>query len=62
MGAELRRLDSLCDELFPAEEARIVALPVERLDIGNEGPDGRLRMDGLSELTRVLLAKLGDAI
>jgi site-specific DNA recombinase len=29
--------DPLWDELFPAEQARIVALLVERVDIGTDG-------------------------
>lgn len=31
------------DELFPAEEARILALLVERIDIGTEGLSVQLR-------------------
>jgi hypothetical protein len=33
------RLDPLWDELFPAEQARIVQLLVERVDISTEGAD-----------------------
>jgi DNA invertase Pin-like site-specific DNA recombinase len=50
----LRRLDPLWDELFPAEQARIVALLVERVDLGVDGLDVRLRVDGLSGLAREL--------
>lgn len=50
----LRRLDPLWDELFPAEQARIVALLVERVDIGTDGLNVRLRIDGLSGLAREL--------
>ena len=32
-----RQLDPLWDELFPAEQARIVALLVERVDVGTDG-------------------------
>jgi site-specific DNA recombinase len=35
--AALQQLDPLWDELFPAEQARIVALLVERVDIGTDG-------------------------
>ena len=35
--AALQQLDPLWDELFPAEQARIVALLVERVDIGMDG-------------------------
>ena len=54
--AALQQLDSLWDELFPAEQARIVALLVERIDIGTEGLDIRLRVDGLTSLARELMA------
>jgi len=46
----LERLDPLWDELFPAEQARIVQLLVERVDIGTEGADIRLRTQGLTNL------------
>jgi hypothetical protein len=58
----LRRLDSLWDELFLAEQARMVALVVERMDIGEQWLDVRLRVDGLSGLTRELLEKVQDAL
>ena len=50
----LERLDPLWDELFPAEQARIVRLLVERVDIGPGGADIRLRVHGLSSLVRDL--------
>jgi site-specific DNA recombinase len=46
----LERLDPLWDELFPAEQSRIVQLLVERVDISNDGADIRLRTDGLTSL------------
>jgi hypothetical protein len=46
----LERLDPLWDELFPAEQARIIQLLVERVDIGAEGADIRLRTQGLTSL------------
>jgi hypothetical protein len=46
----LLQLDPLWDELFPAEQARIVALLVERVEIGTEGLNVRLRVDGLTGL------------
>ncbi len=52
----LQQLDPLWDELFPAEQARIVALLVDRIDIGTEGLDIRLRVDGLHGLAREMLA------
>ncbi len=57
----LTRLDPLWDELFPAEQARIVALLVERVDIGTEGMNVRLRMDGLAGLAREMRTELGTA-
>jgi hypothetical protein len=46
----LYRLDPLWDELFPAEQARIVHLLIERVDINTEGADIRLRTEGLTTL------------
>jgi site-specific DNA recombinase len=57
----LQQLDPLWDELFPAEQARIVRLLVERIDIGTDGLNVRLRMDGLTGLTREMMADLGAA-
>ena len=54
--AALQQLDPLWDELFPAEQARIVALLDERIDIGADGLDIRLRVDGLRGLAREILA------
>jgi DNA invertase Pin-like site-specific DNA recombinase len=54
--ASLNQLDPLWDELFPAEQERIVALLVERIDIGTAGLNVRLRVDGLSGLAREMLA------
>ena len=50
--AALQQLDPLWDELFPAEQARIVALLVERVDIGTDGLNVRLRMDGSAGCAR----------
>jgi site-specific DNA recombinase len=52
----LARLDPLWDELFPAEQARIVALLVERVEIATDGLNVRLRIDGLGGLAREVLA------
>ena len=51
----LQQLDPLWDELFPAEQARIVALLVERVDISTNRLNVRLRVDGLSGLAREML-------
>jgi site-specific DNA recombinase len=58
--AALQRLDPLWDELFPAEQARIVWLLVERVDIGIDRLNVRLRVDGLMGLANELHAKVGD--
>ena len=54
--AALKQLDPLWDELFPAEQARIVALLVERVDVSTDGLNIRLRVDGLGSLAREMLA------
>jgi len=59
--AALTRLDPLWDELFPAEQARIVSLLVERVDIGTDGLGVRLRMDGLAGLANEMRSKVGEA-
>ena len=48
----LLQLDPLWDELFPAEQARIVQLLVERVEVRMDGVDIRLRANGLSGLVR----------
>ncbi|HHY50803.1 MAG TPA: recombinase family protein [Alphaproteobacteria bacterium] len=50
----LEGLDPLWDELFPAEQARIVQLLVERVEVGQGGVDIRLRVDGLARLVHEL--------
>jgi hypothetical protein len=50
----LGRLDPLWDELFPAEQARIVRALVERVEVGPAGADIRLRVEGLAGLVRDL--------
>ena len=54
--AALQQLDPLWDELFPAEQARIVALLVEQVDIGTDGLNLRLRIDGLVGLAHEMRA------
>jgi site-specific DNA recombinase len=46
----LQALDSLWDELFPAEQARIVQLLVERVDVAPDRLIVSLRVDGLRSL------------
>jgi DNA invertase Pin-like site-specific DNA recombinase len=52
----LERLDPLWDELFPAEQARVVQLLVERVYISTDGADIRLRAEGLTNLVADLRA------
>jgi DNA invertase Pin-like site-specific DNA recombinase len=56
----LERIEPLWDELFHAEQSRIVRLLVERVDVRASGAAVRLRLDGLSSLVRDLAAKAGD--
>lgn len=46
----LHRLDPLWNELFPAEQARVVQLLVERVDVSTDGLDIRLRTEGLTNI------------
>ena len=51
---------SLWDELFPAEQARIVRLLVERVDISQNGMQLRLRAEGLQTLVEQLRARMDE--
>jgi DNA invertase Pin-like site-specific DNA recombinase len=48
----LTNIDLMWDELFPAEQARIVELGIERVIVGSTGLDVQLRLDGLGKLAR----------
>ena len=50
MPDALVSLDLLWEELFPAEQARIVQLLVERVDVQPEGLTIRIRTEGLTSL------------
>jgi hypothetical protein len=50
----LINLDPMWDELFPAEQARIVQLLVDRVIVGSAGLELKLRVDGLDALAREL--------
>jgi len=52
--------DPLWDELFPAEQARIVGLLIERVDIRGEGASIRLRTEGLASLVQDLRTRRPD--
>jgi site-specific DNA recombinase len=53
----LFEFDQLWNELFPAEQARIIQLLVERVDVGTDGVDIRLRVDGITSLVGELVGK-----
>jgi DNA invertase Pin-like site-specific DNA recombinase len=50
----LNRLEPLWGELFPAEQARIVRALVDRVVVGPDGVDIRLRVEGLAGLAQQL--------
>ncbi len=58
----LHRFDPLWNELFPVEQARIIRLLVERVDVQVDGMAIRLRVDGLNSLARELFPKLEPAV
>lgn len=55
----LEQLDPLWDELFPAEQMRIVQLLVERVDVHLDRLDVRLRTAGLTKLVDELRSPAG---
>jgi hypothetical protein len=50
----LEEFGLLWDELFPAEQARIIRLLVERVDVKTDALTIRLRAEGLTGLVREL--------
>jgi len=57
---ELSRFDPLWSELFPAEQARLVQLLVDRVDISAKGVDITLRVEGLTSLMQELHTAAGE--
>jgi hypothetical protein len=55
----LVELDPLWDELFPSEQARIIQLLVERVDVHETALRLRLRIEGLTSLVQDLRAVQG---
>jgi site-specific DNA recombinase len=53
--AALLEFDQLWNELFPAEQARIIQLLVERVDVGMDGVDIKLRVSGITSLVGELI-------
>ncbi len=54
MRLALERLEPLWEELFPAEQARMIRFLVDRVDIGVGGADVRLTLERLASLARDL--------
>src|SRR6185437_11292044 len=50
----LADFDRIWDELFPAEQARLVRLLVERVDVSEDGIRVRLKTEGLRDVVRDL--------
>ena len=50
----LADFDRIWDELFPAEQARLVRLLVERVDVSEDGIRVRLKTEGLRDVIREL--------
>jgi DNA invertase Pin-like site-specific DNA recombinase len=57
----LEQLEPLWDALFPAEQARLIRLLVERVDVGPDGADIQLRTEGLASLMRDLSVRPSEA-
>jgi DNA invertase Pin-like site-specific DNA recombinase len=58
----LARLEPLWEELFPAEQARIIRTLVDRVVVGPAGVDIRLRVEGLADLVRDLAPVAPEAL
>ena len=56
MRKAIADFEPLWDELFPAEQARIVQLLIERVDISLDGAEIRLRASGIASLISDLRA------
>ena len=53
----LRYPSDLWDELFPAEQERIVRLLVERVVVSEAGAEITLKLDGIAGLARDLMSR-----
>ena len=62
MTAALSRLDPLWDELFPAEQARLVRLLVARATLGTDGVQIALHTGGLATLAADLRPTLAQGV
>jgi len=54
VSSALLAFEPLWNELFPVEQARIIELLVERVDIRNDSVDIKLRIAGVSSLVSEL--------
>ena len=54
VAQELGCFDDLWGELFPAEQARIIQLLVQRVNVSETGADITLRVEGLSTILQDL--------
>jgi hypothetical protein len=53
----LVEFEPLWDELFPSEQARIIQLLVERVDVAADGVEVKMRIDGIGTLVTELTGK-----
>jgi len=53
--SSLLAFDPLWNELFPAEQSRIISLLVERVDVRTDRVDIKLRIDGVTSLLGELI-------
>ena len=56
VAESLRHFDDLWAELFPAEQAHIVQLLVDRVDLSEKGADITLKVEGLASVIEDLRA------
>jgi site-specific DNA recombinase len=56
----LQDLDPLWDELFPAEQSRVLQLLVERVEVHSDGLDIKFRVDGLETLISEIRASSNE--
>ncbi|TAN70555.1 MAG: recombinase family protein [Magnetospirillum sp.] len=60
LHASLDRFEAVWDELFPAEQARILQLLVEQVRIAPDGAEIRLRAEGLASVVGDITAQVTD--
>ena len=57
----MNQLDAVWDQLFPAEQTRIVKLLVEKVTLSPDNLEVRLRANGLAQLMREMHPALDEA-